>query len=252
MSTNPLDERASALLRAAQDWRLLGLLFERPRADWWQEIAELADSSQDEALRAAAQGTVGAGEGAYLARLGPGGLLSAREAGYRRTTDPAQLLFEIQSAYDAFAYRPVAEDPPDHLALECGFVGWLHLKQAFALAGGDSEAASIASDAARNFQLRHLAALAEPLCVRLEMLEPGYLLLAARALLARVGARPRDLEGYWVPEGLAEKDCAAACGAWAAEDEVPGADATPGLPEDLLRELEYRERHAAPAARRPG
>ncbi len=231
-TTNLLDERTRTLLREAQDWRLLGLFFERPRNDWWQEVAELADSSQDEALRAAAQATPGAGQGAYLARLGPGGVLSAREAGYRKTTDPSQLLFEIQTAYEAFAYVPVAEDPPDHLAVECGFVGWLRLKEAYALASGDAESASIASDAAKLFQSRHLAAMAEPLCVRLELLEPGYLLLAAKALLARVGPRPDDLEGYWVPDGLAGKDCASACGAWAGEDEPAELplDVVAGLP----------------------
>jgi hypothetical protein len=236
-TTDVLDERASALLREAQDWRLLGLLFERPRGDWWQEIAELAETTGDENLRAAARATPGAGQGGYLALLGPGGVLSAREAGYRKTTDPSQMLFEIRAAYEAFAYAPLAEDPPDHLAVECGFVGWLCLKQAYALAGGDADAASIAADAAAAFQKRHLAAMAEPLVVRLELLEPGYLLLAAKALLARVGERPKDLEGYWVPDGLAGAGCASACGAWAGGDEQPG-DEPAELPLDVAQALE--------------
>ena len=235
--TNLLDERASELLRQAQDWRLLGLLFERPRRDWWQEIAELADSTRDEDLRAAAAATVGAGQGAYLALLGPGGVLPSREAGYRRTSDPGQVLFEIQTAYEAFAYRPVAEDPPDHVAVEAGFIGWLCLKQAYALASGDTAAAEIAADAARTFQKRHLAAMAEPMSVRLELVESGYLLLAAKALLARVGERPKDLEGYWAPDGLAATNCASACGAWAGEEE-PGADVPPELPLDVVQALQ--------------
>jgi len=236
-TTNALDERTEALLSEAQDWRLLGLLFERPRDDWWQEIAELAASTRDEGLKAAAAATLGAGQGAYLALLGPGGVLPAREAGYRRTSDPGQVLFEIQTAYDAFAYKPVAEDPPDHIAVEAGFVGWLCLKQAYALASGDREAASIAADAASTFQKRHLAAMAEALSVRFEIVEGGYLLLAARALLARVGPRPKDLEGYWAPDGLAGANCASACGAFAGSDQ-PGEEHPPELPLDVVQALE--------------
>ena len=236
-ATNVLDERTSALLRDSQDWRLLALLFERPRGDWWQEIAELASASRDVSLREAAAATVGAGQGGYLALLGPGGVLPAREAGYRRTSDPGQVLFEIQTAYQAFAYHPAAEDPPDHISVEAGFAGWLCLKQAYALASGDSEAAEIAADAANAFGKRHLAAMAEPLCVRLEFVESGYLLLAAKALLARVGERPKDLEGYWAPDGLAGTNCSSACGAFAGSDE-PGEELPPELPLDVVQALE--------------
>jgi Nitrate reductase delta subunit len=237
-NTIALDAGTSELLRQAQDWRLLGLLFERPRDDWWQEIAELAATTRDESLRDAAAATLGMGQGAYLALLGPGGVLSAREAGYRRTSDPGQVLFEIQTAYEAFAYKPAAEDPPDHIAVECGFVGWLCLKQAYALASGDHEAAEIAGDAAAKFQKRHLAAMAEPMRVRFELVESGYLLLAAKALLARVGERPKDLEGYWAPDGLAGSDCASACGAAWADEGEPGADVPPELPLDVAQALE--------------
>ncbi len=227
-TTNIIDARTSELLREAQDWRLLGLLFERPRNDWWQEIAELAETTRDESLRAAAAATLGAGQGAYLALLGPGGVLSSREAGYRRTSDPGQVLFEIQSSYEAFAYTPLAEDPPDHIAVETGFIAWLRLKEAYALTNGDTEAATTTADAANLFQKRHLAAMAEPLAVRLEILKPCHLLFAARALLTRVGPRPNDLEGYWAPDGLDGKGCASTCGAWAGEDAL-NDDLSPDL-----------------------
>jgi len=232
-----LDERMSGLLREAQDWRLLGLLFERPRGDWWQEVAELAATTRDANLRAAAAATLGAGQGPYLALLGPGGVLPAREAGYRRTSDPGQVLFEIQTAYRAFAYQPAAEDPPDHISVEAGFVGWLSLKQAYALASGDGESAAIAADAASAFGKRHLAAMAEPMSVRFELVEGGYLLLAAKALLARVGERPKDLEGYWAPDGLAGRNCSSSCGAFAGSDE-PGEELPPELPLDVVQALE--------------
>jgi hypothetical protein len=73
--------------------------------------------------------------------------------------------------------------------------------------------------------------------VRLELVESGHLLLAAKALLARVGERPKDLEGYWAPDGLASTNCASACGAWAGGDEQVD-DAPAELPLDVVQALE--------------
>jgi hypothetical protein len=208
-----LDDRCAELLREAQEWRLLGLLFERPRAGWHAHVARLAAGLTDADLRSAAEEAVAAHEGAYLAVLGPGGAFSPREAGYRRTADPARLLAEIRAAYDAFAFAPEREDPFDHVAVEAGFVGWLKLKEAFAHASGDHAAAAITAAATRGFVERHVACLAEPLADRLATLAEGHLAPASRALLARAGPRPRDLEGDWVPQGFDDESCALACGA---------------------------------------
>lgn len=215
----PLEARVTALLRAAQDWRLIGVLFERPRGEWAREVAALAAGCADAELCAAARAAAAATEGDYLAVLGPGAPVSPREAGYRRATDPAQILAQIQAAYDAFAYLPAAEDPPDHVAVEAGFMGWLCLKQAYALAGADEESAAIAAETAQSFARRHLGAAAEALCLQLAAAPAAHLLGAARALHARVGDRPSDLEGDWIPEGLDEAGCAAACAATGGEEE---------------------------------
>lgn len=76
------------------------------------------------------------------------------------------------------------------VACEAGFVGYLRLKQAYARSRRDEEAERTAGDAARSFLAEHLAFQAEPLSERLESCDSGYLSLAARALLARVGPRP--------------------------------------------------------------
>lgn len=212
-ATLRLDPRAQALLSEACDWRLLELLFERPRPGWHREVAELADGTQDAQLRAAALDAHAADEGGYLARLGPGGLAPAREAGYRRALDPAETLAWLQAAHQAFAFAPRAEDPPDHVALLCGFRGWLALKQAYALAAQDAESAALAEELARELERRHLALIAEPLVERLGAAPESHVLGAARVLLARVGPRPGDVEGGWVPEGLDGSACGAGCGA---------------------------------------
>lgn len=208
-----LDQRTRELLREANDWRLLGLCFERPRPGWLDELAALARDTCDERLREAAQAARDTDEGAYLGLLGPGGLAPAREAGYRRAADPAETLAWLQAAYRAFAFEPKAEDPPDHVALLCGFRGWLALKQAYALAGTDETSAALAAELAQCISSRHLALVAEPLVERLGLATGSHALAAARALLARVGPRPLDVEGGWVPQGLDGSSCAAACGA---------------------------------------
>ncbi|MCK6446176.1 MAG: molecular chaperone TorD family protein [Planctomycetes bacterium] len=214
MTTSPrvLDPRAVELLRTARDWRLVGLLFERPHGIWLSEITDLALGCDDADLARAAASARDADEGDYLALLGPAGTVSPREAGYRKTTDPARLLAEIQAYYEAFAFHPEAEDPPDHVAVEAGFLGWLCLKQAYALVDGGSEALSVTADAAQSFVAEHLACVAHGIEHRLASHEESYLLHAARALIARVGPLPKVLEGDWVPSGLEHSHCSVTCG----------------------------------------
>lgn len=54
--------------------------------------------------------------------LGPGGLASPREVAYRGMGDPGQILSDILAFHEAFAFRPEAEEPPDHVAVEAGFL----------------------------------------------------------------------------------------------------------------------------------
>ncbi len=71
------------------------------------------------------------------------------------------MLAELQAFYRAFAYQPVTEEPPDHVAVQAGFVGYLKLKQAFARACAERDAADVVRWAAERFQLPRLLAITE-------------------------------------------------------------------------------------------
>ena len=188
------DPRAQELLAAATAWRLLGLLFERPREGWQQEVEALSRVVSDPELRsAAAAAQQEASEGRYLALLGPGGAVSAREVSYRGMEDPGQIIADVQAFYQAFAFRPETEEAPDHLAVEAGFLGYLCVKEAYAHARGNDEEAEIAAEAAIRFCEAHLSALAWPVAERLENTDSRYLSLAATTLARRSGPR-RDTQ----------------------------------------------------------
>jgi len=174
------------LLRESAAWRLQGLLLERPRSGWLQEVESLAAEVEEQELRAAASAARAADEGEYLAALGPGGAASPREVAYRPMEDPSRLLSELSAWYDAFAFRPRAEDPPDHVAVEAGFVGYLFLKEAMARAAGDGEAAGTTATARERFLSQRLRPFIEELSTRLGPAE-GPLALAVEALRRRVG-----------------------------------------------------------------
>jgi TorA maturation chaperone TorD len=198
-------------LRQAAEERLLALLFERPRAGWQAEVAALAGEVEQPALRAAAAAAYEASEGQYLAFLGNGGPVSPREVAHRQSGDPGHLLAQLRALYNAFAYRPRSEEPLDHVAVLLGFLGYLHLKQAFALQSGDEHGAEAARSARELLVREHLVFVAEPLCLVLEAQTAGYLALAARALLARIGPCPPELAGGWTPQGLEQESACQAC-----------------------------------------
>ena len=116
---NDPDDTTGKLLLEAARWRLLGLLFERPRDGWRAEVRGLAAEVDDPRLQTATNEIADFGEGAYLAVLGPGGSVSPREVGYRPMGDPGKILSGLRTVYEAFGYRPRAEDPPDHVAVIC-------------------------------------------------------------------------------------------------------------------------------------
>lgn len=183
--------RIQELLSEAAAFRLLGLLFERPREGWWQEVESLRREVRDAEISAAVEAAQEeASEGLYLALLGPGGIVSPREVSYRGMNDPGQVLSDVRAFYEAFAFGPETEEAPDHIAVEAGFLGYLTLKEAYARARGNEEEAGVAAQAATRFRQEHLSTLAWPLADRLEKTEVRYLSLAARALTLRTGSRP--------------------------------------------------------------
>ena len=187
MSTLAAAERT--LLEEAASWRLLGLLFECPSARWQEQVAALAGEVGDAELRAAAEAAAEASEGLYHSIFGPGGPAAPREVSYRNSVELGYLLSEIESYYAAFAFRPETTEAPDHIAVEAGFIGYLRLKEAYALAGGDHERAAVTASAARTFIEEHLGAIAGPLAAALSQSGVRYLELAGKALARLAGAK---------------------------------------------------------------
>jgi hypothetical protein len=183
MSRDPVERMAEAAR-----WRLLGLLLERPRSGWYEEVAALAREVQDTALQSVADAARAEREGEYLRLLGPGAPVSPREVAYRGLADPGWVLADLRRFYDAFAYRPRAEDPIDHVAVETGFVAYLLLKEEAARAAGDDAAAHTTASAREAFVATHLAAMARSLAHALAPYGASGVATAAALLAARVPA----------------------------------------------------------------
>lgn len=191
-----------ALIAEAAEWRLIALLLERPRAGWHVEVAALAREVPARALREAARAARDASEGEYLHLVGPGGIVSPREVSYRSFEDPGRILADLAATYAAFAFQPRVEEAPDHLAVEAGFVGYLLLKEAFAAARGEGEAASTTATARSGFLQTHLSA-ARPFAERLVGAE-SYLAAAAHVLAERV---PEHLARSGLGDGMVNHSC---------------------------------------------
>ena len=196
----------SSTVAEAVEWRLLALLLERPRAGWHAEVAALGREVPDLALAAAAQTAQEAGEGEYLRVLGPGGSVSPREVAYRSYADPGQLLAQLATVYQVWAFQPRVEEPIDHIAVEAGFVGYLLLKEAFAGARHDAQAAATVAAARRMFIDTHLAAIVHPFVQRLEAVGPAYLVQAVHGLVARVPPQPATAPRPPLPDACATCD----------------------------------------------
>jgi hypothetical protein len=176
------------LLHAAARWRLLGLLYEYPSGDWRKHVVALSAEIADPGLRQAAQTVLEeASEGSYQYFFGPGGPVPLREVSYTAGIQPGYLLSELEARYHAFAYHPKGPDPGDHLSVEIGYVSYLFMKEAYALACGIKEQASLAAEARVHFIRDHLSHMAEPISQRLGEVVPHYLSQAGRLLLEWVG-----------------------------------------------------------------
>lgn len=185
------DPRVTELLREAAAWRLIGLLFERPRDGWLDDARRLAaEAGDDDLTTAAARAGEEAGEGVYHTVLGPGGPAPAREVSWRDTMQPGLILAEVAAWHEAFAYTPTTEEPLDHISVAAGFVGWLKFKEAYARSRENDEQAGVTAEAAAGFLREHLAFMAEPLSRALDAAGPDYLAAAGRAMLRRVGPKP--------------------------------------------------------------
>ena len=110
---------------------------------------------------------------------------------YRQTIQPGPFLAALRAMYAAFAYTPLLDETPDHVAVETGFVSYLHLKAAYAQANSQADQAAATMDAARHFMAEHLSVMTGPFAECLEHSGVAYLHAAALALLSRAGSQPR-------------------------------------------------------------
>lgn len=198
------------LLAAAAEWRLLALLFSRPRPGWADEVGALAREVEDGALRGAAAAARDAGEGAYHALLGPGGPASAREAAHLGFADPGRALADLAARYAAFGFAPRTEEPDDHLAVQCDFAGYLFLKEAYALSAGQEVQREVTREARTRFLSEHAAVLGRRFASRLPDGAPRHLAAAAACLVARLPDAPPLPED--VPEAEPPGCAGPACG----------------------------------------
>lgn len=176
------------LLAEAAEWRLLGLLFASPHGDWHVQVAGLVAEIGNEGLTTAAQAALEqATESAYYTVFGPGGPAAPREVSHRQSDLTGQYLAELLACYQAFAYLPPHDEPPDHIATEIDFVAYLRLKQAYAVARNDDTQAAVTAEAVQSFIQEHLATTAIPLAQILDASDIPYLTLAAANLSERVG-----------------------------------------------------------------
>lgn len=204
-------EVREALVRAA-DLRLIGLLFERPSESRRRHVAALAAECADPSLRATAELVRDVDAPSYDSVFAAGGPVSPREAAYLGRRDPARSMSQVKDLYEAFAYRPPADEPVDHVAAETGFAAYLWLKEAYARAQGNAEAAEVTAAARKTFVEEHLAGLAHGLARRSEGAPAAGLVALVKALVERVGPAPEVEGGLEDPEEEEEMGCGA-CGA---------------------------------------
>jgi nitrate reductase assembly molybdenum cofactor insertion protein NarJ len=179
------------LLREAARWHLLARLFECPSKSWCQQVGQLANEVDDADLKeAAAAALVNASEGDYHSVFGPGGPAPPREVSYRDSLELGSLMSEVTGAYAAFGYAPVTTEAPDHVAVEAGFIAYLHFKEAYAVASGDTERAQVTRQAMEQFRSQHVAVIGAPLAAVLGDSEIDYLARASQLLARRAGRPP--------------------------------------------------------------
>ena len=207
-TTNPI--ASGELLQQAAQWRLIALLLSRPQIGWCDQVRALSEEARDENLRLAAQAAQPiASASLYDTTFGPGGPAAPREVSYRDCLD-GNFLAQLTGLYRAFAYEHGADEPPDHIAVQAGFIAYLALKQLYAHARGAAEQADATARAAGLVIDEHLRVMVSPLARSLAASGIDYLARAGAALLERVGKPPRTSLSMPVLDS-ASKDCSVGC-----------------------------------------
>lgn len=205
---------AEKLLRESAEWRMISLLFDCPKGEWFNEVDDLAGQITDQKLKQAAKAARNeASEGLFHSTFGPGGPAPGREVSYRSWVEPGQLLSELSAFYGAFCYKPATGEVADHVSVEAGFVAYLRLKELYARESGDNENAEITADAAHRFTADHLAKYSQKLSKLLAASDIEYLRLTAEALFERVGPdKDKELKTFLPVLDEDEEDPLFECG----------------------------------------
>ena len=102
-----------------------GNCLRRCEITWQTSFRQAAETGGESRSKRGERGTV-----SFI--LGPGGPAPGREVSYRGWVQPGYMLSELSSYYEAFSYKPMTKEVPDHVAVETGFIAYLRLKEAFA------------------------------------------------------------------------------------------------------------------------
>lgn len=171
------------ILRESARWRTLGLLFECPSPQWREQLRNLVPEIGDGSLASAVAHAIDeASAESYHTTFGPGGPAAPREVTYRDSSLPGQVMGELNAYYNAFAYRAPKAEAPDHVSVEIGFIAYLYLKEAYARARGETEQASVTSEAIGEFVADHLAPMADALANSLAESGISYLTITSKVL----------------------------------------------------------------------
>lgn len=177
------EPRVVEYLRRAARLHFLAMAFECPHEGWQEQLNSLAEEVGEADLRQLAEeAREEASPESYHTIFGPGGPAAPREVSYVDTILPGQLMADLQAFYDAFAYRADIDEPPDHIAVELGFLSYLQLKAAYATSRGDQQQAAVSGDAAKRFLESHLSNIIGPLTRTLKASGIRYLETAAASL----------------------------------------------------------------------
>lgn len=189
-----MNQGICSILHESSEWRLIALLLECPSDEWRVQVKSLSEEIDHPQLKqAAASALQEATHSLYHTTFGPGGPAAAREVSYLQTIQPGLLLHELKEFYKAFAYEYTLEEPPDHVAVEIGFMSYLKMKEAFARSNGWAEQAEVSAQAGRQFLQRHLRPLCSALAANLVQSEVEYLKGTARCISDRLALAGPDV-----------------------------------------------------------
>lgn len=183
--------RAEGLLERATLFRFLSLLFQPPREGRSEELSALAaglpGSLRLEGEKLARLFTGGA-EDDYHRLFGGAGACRDCESDFERPSlGTKEVAADAAGFYRAFRFQGVREvpAPPDNVATELSFLGYLSLKAAYARGEGMGEEEAMCLDAGGKFVREHLGRWLDPFLDRVVEATKGEGFFGEAARFAR-------------------------------------------------------------------